>query len=278
MPLLTLELKPPMTTPTPVPLQSLAERIAQQQSELEDLRREYDARQAHLAELKRRRDELRGQLRQLQTEIKAVNQGESLPPVPGPAKATRAMRRGRGRRGKRGHPQRLVDLIVEVMRGATGPVTVKQLAEEVVRRKFPTTSKNIPPMVRTRLQELVSDGICRHAQDRPGFVLTNPNSVPEAMTFRAAAGIKRRKRGGRRRKAARQAGSNGRQKRSLQSILGDLLARSRQPVPARDLAEQAKAEGYETRSENFTNVVWVMLGKMENVENVPGEGYRLRRR
>ena len=28
----------------------------------------------------------------------------------------------------------------------------------------------------------------------------------------------------------------------------------------------------------MTAVVWVALGKMDNIENIPGEGYRLKKR
>jgi hypothetical protein len=61
-------------------------------------------------------------------------------------------------------------------------------------------------------------------------------------------------------------------------ILTDLLAKSPRPLAARELARQAKALGYRTKSGDFTNVVWVMLGKMDQVENVSGQGYRLKKR
>jgi hypothetical protein len=44
------------------------------------------------------------------------------------------------------------------------------------------------------------------------------------------------------------------------------------------LAKQAKAQGYRTKSKDFVGVLWVMLGQMDNVENVPGQGYRLKKR
>jgi hypothetical protein len=60
-------------------------------------------------------------------------------------------------------------------------------------------------------------------------------------------------------------------------VLTELLAKSQQPLPARELAKQAKARGYRTKSKKFVEVLWVMLGKMDNVENVPGLGYRLKK-
>jgi hypothetical protein len=43
------------------------------------------------------------------------------------------------------------------------------------------------------------------------------------------------------------------------------------------LAEKALASGYQTKSKDFTNVIWVGIGKIPNVENVAGQGYRLKR-
>ena len=56
-------------TSVAVPLQDLAQRIAQQQTALDTLRREYEARQAELADLKRRKEELRAQLRQVEADL-----------------------------------------------------------------------------------------------------------------------------------------------------------------------------------------------------------------
>jgi chromosome segregation ATPase len=65
-----------MTT-TAAPLESLAQRIARQQSQLEALQRDYEARQSRLAELKAHRDEMEEQLRRLDVEMEAVKQGTS---------------------------------------------------------------------------------------------------------------------------------------------------------------------------------------------------------
>jgi DNA repair exonuclease SbcCD ATPase subunit len=64
-------------TATAVPLESLAQRIAQQQSDLESLRQEYEARQARLADLNRRKGELETQLHQIDAQIQAVARGET---------------------------------------------------------------------------------------------------------------------------------------------------------------------------------------------------------
>jgi hypothetical protein len=244
-------------------------RIAQHESDLESLRQEYQARQAHLVDLKRRREELKGQLRRIQTEIRAVNKGEALST---PSSLTTSLP------GQSAGPQRLIDLLVEVMGQRTDPVTVKEFVKEVKRRRFRTKSRNIAAMVRTRIQELIAKGICRRAGDRRGFLLASSQSWPPATPAAGRVGKRRGRKGKRRRRAARRASADGRTQASLQSVLTDLLSRSPEPLPARELAAQVQAHGYVTRSRNFTNVLWVTLGKMDNVENVPGKGYRLKRR
>ena len=49
-------------------------------------------------------------------------------------------------------------------------------------------------------------------------------------------------------------------------------------MKAHDLATQALAAGYTTRSKTFINVIWTALGQMKDVENVPGQGFRLKQR
>ncbi len=44
------------------------------------------------------------------------------------------------------------------------------------------------------------------------------------------------------------------------------------------LAERVLTQGYQTKSKDFTSVISVSLTKMDNVENVPGQGYRLKKR
>jgi hypothetical protein len=63
---------------------------------------------------------------------------------------------------------------------------------------------------------------------------------------------------------------------SLRSLLNELLKKSRRPMAAKELAEQVLASGYKTKSTNFLDVIWTGLGQMDNVENVPGKGWRLK--
>jgi hypothetical protein len=48
-------------------------------------------------------------------------------------------------------------------------------------------------------------------------------------------------------------------------------------MPARELGAKVLETGYQTKSKDFTNVIWVAVAKMNNVENVAGRGYRLKK-
>jgi hypothetical protein len=43
------------------------------------------------------------------------------------------------------------------------------------------------------------------------------------------------------------------------------------------LAEAVLAGGYQTKSKDFPNVISACVGKMGDVESVPGQGYRLKK-
>jgi hypothetical protein len=257
--------------PTPaLPLTDLALQISQHESELNTLRQEYEARQAQLADLARRKDELQGQLRQLDAEIKAISQGSvvqqpepaAMPPAtPTPPAAT------------------LGDLLVQLVRDAGGqPVTVKTLADEVSRRRFPTRSRNIPGLIQSTVSGMVKKGVFRRLNGQPGVVLGKPEKGKAASTSRPATtgkgdskpGIAKQKPG---------KGKPGRVKGqpSLHEVLTDILKKSRQPLGSGQLAREVLDSGYQTASKNFASVVSVALNKMPNLERVHGQGYRLKK-
>ena len=255
---------------TAVPLDTLAQRIAQQQSELESLRQEYEARQARLADLNRRKAELKTQLGQIDAEIEAVGRGEtdlnsreihsSRPAIP-----TRNVKPARR--------QKLADVLVDMVRQAKDPITARQMAEKVIAMKFPTTSQDIPTLVKTRVHELVAKGVFQRATDLPGVVLAGSKRVSQAAEVTKKTGKKAVPS-----KTASPVGRNGRQQLSLSSLLTNLLAKSQRHLTSRELAEQALAQGYSTKSTDFVNVVRVMLAMMDNVDNTHGKGYRLKKR
>src|SRR5207302_10411223 len=123
-------------TSSAIPLQDLAQRISQQQTELQKLRQEYEARQAQLQELAHRKKQLQDQLRQIDAQILGIGQGKTLPVSKPSVRATAPAKR----RKKLGRTISLPQLLIDIVSKAGRPVTVKELAHEVVRRKYHTTS------------------------------------------------------------------------------------------------------------------------------------------
>jgi hypothetical protein len=65
---------------------------------------------------------------------------------------------------------------------------------------------------------------------------------------------------------------------SLREVLTQILKKMGMPLTASELAEEVLKAGYRTNSTKFVNNVYVMLGRMDNVEHVEGQGYRLKRK
>jgi hypothetical protein len=251
------------------PLDTLAQQISRQQAELDSLRREYELRQSNLAELNRRKEDLQGQLRQIESDIQATRQGgkatvaKKLSGRPG---GRRGRRKGSGRHSLQPgpRPNTLPALLLELVQRASGPVRARDLVKEVVRRKFPTSSKNLTAMVEIRLHDLARKGLLARASGQPGFI---PGAASSRQTAARAPA----------RQGSRNGAATGRQKQPpLHVVLTKLLARSKKPLSARELAEQALAGGYRTTSKNFIDVMWVVLGHMDNIRKVPGKGYVLK--
>jgi hypothetical protein len=49
------------------------------------------------------------------------------------------------------------------------------------------------------------------------------------------------------------------------------------PLKATELAEEVLEAGYRTKSKKFVNILYVLLGRMNDVEHIEGQGYRLKR-
>lgn len=58
----------------------------------------------------------------------------------------------------------------------------------------------------------------------------------------------------------------------------NLLKKSPKPLTGGELAQQALATGYHSSSKDFPHVVHVALRKIDGLENLPGQGYRLKKR
>jgi len=64
----------------------------------------------------------------------------------------------------------------------------------------------------------------------------------------------------------------------LREVVTQVLKKMGVPLKASELAEEVLKTGYRTDSTKFVNNVFVILGWMDNVEHVAGEGYRLKRK
>jgi uncharacterized coiled-coil protein SlyX len=269
-----------MTT-NAVPLDSLAQRIAQQQSELEALRRELESRQDHLARLKEKKEALEQSLHSLDSEIDAVSQGKSPPHAAGKPQAkpaapaspiiVRSPKNIAPSPVSAKPPKRMADLLVDIIREAKAPLIAKTLAAELQRQGFFTTSPNLLRIVQVRLNELVREGVLR--RDQAGVVLGKPIRGSKAKT----ADSKKGRTNGGGPKGSFRVGQAGKMQPSLRSIVTEILAKSTRPLPARELGERAKVKGYVSESKDFASVLRALLSKMNNVESVPGEGYRLKK-
>ena len=159
----------------------------------------------------------------------------------------------------------LAQFLINCVKQTNKPLTSKELADEVVRRKYPTTSQNIAGMVDTRVQELVKKGLLRRAADRSGVVLgKTPANASSPSTDQESSPPKAK---------SMEPGS----KLSLNEVLTQVLTKSSRPLTTSELAEQVLATGYETKSKDFKNVIWVGIGKMKNIKRIPGKGYQLKK-
>jgi hypothetical protein len=276
----TLELTLTMPDIT-IPIDALSQQIAQRESELMRLRQEFETRRTRLAELTQQREAIQARLRRVESEIDAVTSGAA--PVAEPVAATPEVN------GSPATRLTLKEALIEVLREMDRPMTAKQLGDELVRRKFPTQSGNIKNLVQTRLTDLVSKGVLRRAKGQPGVILAKVAAPPKAASAPTKAAAAPAKPAAPESpkvtpakpaapKAATPKAATRSGQPSLHSLLTKLLQKSRKPIPARELAEQVLAAGYQTKSKDFTNVVWVALGKIENAERIKGQGWRLNKR
>jgi uncharacterized protein YhaN len=280
---------------TAVLLDDLAQRISQQEAQLQALRRELETRQGQLAELTQRKQQLLTQLQRIDAEIAAIATGaravKTSRAKPGTAKPARtvviggqpaangaaaqqaegkpqsrgAPRDGKGRRdGRAGQPS-LPDLIVILLREAGRPLTVKELGQEIKRRGFRSQSSNFPKMLGVRVRELKRKGVLRGAVGQSGFVLaqtTNGKMQKDAQPVH-------RNTKSRQQKSVKQL--------PLREVLTQILKKSTKPMTGSQLAAEAVKAGYHSTSKNFVEVVWVAMNNLKNVEHVPNRGYRLKK-
>jgi hypothetical protein len=282
-------------TMTAVLLDDLAQRISQQEAQLQALRRELETRQQQLAELSQRKEQLLTQLQQVDAEIAGIatgaqavksskaklgatkpartvviggqpaGNGAAARQAAGESRSRGTRRDGKGRRNGRAGQPTLTGLIVTLLREAGRPLTVKELCQEIKRRGFQSQSSNFPKMLAVRARELKQKDILRGAIGQPGFVLVQPASGKRQKEAQPV----HRSTQSRPQKSVKQL--------PLREVLTQILKKSTKPMTGSELAAEAVRAGYHSSSKSFVDVVWVAMNNLKNVEHVPNQGYRLKK-
>jgi hypothetical protein len=272
-------------TMTTALLDDLAQRISQQQSALQALRQELQTRRQQLADLNQRKKGLLSQLREIDEEIATLAGGTK----PAKVKTTRPQTGTRKAKGARtpsrqavvsqralsapsaqtNGKQSLPNLLLAILGKLRRPMTVRELTKEARRRGFRTKSKDFAKNVESRCYDLQKRGLVRHPIGQPGYMLTpaaTQTNLPVPSNSKRRISTTKPMR-------SSTAGATVNQL-PLNQVLVNILANSREPLPAKELARRVLDSGYQTKSKQFLDVIWVALGKLKNVQNVPGVGWR----
>jgi hypothetical protein len=256
-------------------LQAIEQRIAERDSELQSLRRDLEARRNRLQALHQRKAELQAKLRQVEAEIGAVAAGAKRPHAGSPKAASNKPTSKPTAAGTASQPS-LPALLVSVIRSARRPLTAKRLVQEVKRRGFKSSSAHFTKMVEARLWDLKKQGVVRRAAEQPGYILAPSSNGAVAKTGPAKSPVQK----GTAKapaKAAKLAAGTKSQQKPLREVLTEVLKKKGTPLTGSQLAAEALKAGYKTTSKRFVDSIWTMLGSMDHVENVKGQGYRLKR-
>jgi len=242
-----------------IPLHDLGQRISQQQAELEKLRKEYEARQTKMGELARRKEQLLAQLRHVEEELRVVDAGGTPTKRPAPAAivaskkptpaATPAAKPAKKPATKPTKKVPLVRLLVEIVNTAGRAMKLKDLTQELEKRKYATTSTHLARMVKNRITALVKKKLLRRAENKKGVLpAKRPATAPGDLT--------------------------------LVDAVTQVLAKSAHPLSAKELADKVLESGYHTKSKDFRRTVMAAAWEMPNVEHLKGKGskgYRLKK-
>jgi hypothetical protein len=266
-------------------LDAIEQHIAQRDAELQRLRRDLEARRSQLQALTQHKEELQAKLQQIDAEIAAVTAGAKRPqtaaPKAGPKKPT-----PKPSTTAKSSQSSLPALLVSVMRSAGCPLTAKHLVQEVKRRGFKSSSAHFTKMVEARLWDLKKQGVVQRAVDQPGYILAPtskgpaPKTGPTKSVVRkptAKAPEKTPKGGTAAKPLSSQTARGKAPQMSLRELLTQILKKMGAPLTGSELAEEVLKAGYKTTSKHLVDNIWTMLGQMDNVENVKGQGYRLKR-
>ena len=253
--------------------QALADCIQQQEAQLAKLRQELESRQTHLSDLTRRKGELHAELQKVEREIVALAPpamagGVPLAPVKSakPASASAAMKPKQGL----SLPKYLAELVAKSKR----PITAKELSDQVVAHQFPTTSNNIKDIVQTRVYELLRKGILVRVDGSSGVILGNGFGAAKPGATKALTSVAKDTN----RKPTASTPVGPANKQTLPEVIVKVLSASSRPLTGQELADRVKKSGYQSKSKDFRNVIWVCIGKMDGIERVAGKGFQLKKR
>jgi hypothetical protein len=276
-------------------LEDLAQRISRQESELQALRRELETRRRQLTNLTQRKQELLSQLRQIDEEIGTLAGGSKpgklrsarsqngTPPANGtkvPVRQVVIPRRASSPKAVRAQTKQtpsLPNLLLAILTEAARPMTVSELAKEAKRRGFRTKSKNFAKNVESRAYDLQKRGLIRHPEGRPGYELNGGARPTPARRAKQSKATGAEHGSASARSVQLSFAKFGGNRLPLHEVVTNILGKSQSPLPAGEVAKRVLASGYRTKSKDFRDVMWVTLGKLKNVENVPGIGWRLKR-
>jgi hypothetical protein len=256
-------------------LETIEQRIAARNSELQALRQELEARKSRLQVLTQRKAELQAKLQQVEAEMAAVAAGAKRPQYPSPKAALKKPTSKSSEAATPSQPS-LPSLLVSVIRSAGRPLTAKHLVREVKRRGFKSSSAHFTKMVESRLWDLKKQGLVQRAADQPGYILapSSNGAVPKPGPVKSPVQQGSKKRPA---KAAKPSAGAKSLRKPLREVLTQVLKKQGTPLTGSQLAKEALKAGYKTTSKRFVDTIWTMLGTMDNVENVKGQGYRLKR-
>ena len=278
-------------------LDAIKHRIAKQNSELQALRRDLETRQGRLHALRQRKQELQAKLKKIEAEMTAIAAGTQRHTAATPKPVKKRPPSKQAGVSRTSQPT-LAELILTILRDLGRPLTVLQLTEQVKHRRFPSKSKALHKLVGKNVYALAAKGALQRMADQSAFLVARTanrkaadKSSPKpsvkgtvqqtktgpAKATGSAPATAKPKPAVKAAAAKRASGARPPQK-PLRQVLTEILKKMGMPLTGSELAEEALKAGYHTTSKHFIDAVWAMLSDMDNVENVKGQGYRLKRK
>jgi hypothetical protein len=242
-----------------------------------------------MGELTHRKEQLQAQLRQVEEELRGVDAGgtptkkpaqaaivASKKPTPAPSPAPKLAKKPATKPAKRAS---LARLLLEIVSTAGRAMTVKELTQEVVKLKYPTTSTNLQRMIKNRVSALVKKKLLRRADNNRGVLPAQRTAKLQGSATNASSSVPTdgAKQAAIKKPATSTAPAGTKNRLTLPAAVAQVLATRVRPLLARELADKVLASGYQTKSKDFTKNVFTAVGGMATVEHVKGKGYRLKK-